>query len=79
MSGTIFEADAKALHEAIQDGFRNAARRDRPTVVTLFSLNDNAGGQWIIGDKAQDPAAVAKRLRLAADIIGASADAPEGV
>ena len=76
MSGTIVEADAKRLHEELQAMFLNNEKRDRPTVVTLFSLHDGPGGQWIIGDKHQDAETLARRLRLAADILeGKAAEA----
>jgi hypothetical protein len=60
---------AKKLHERIDALMRTSAKRDRPTVVTLYSLNDGESGQWIIGDEDQDQLTVAKRLRLAADIL----------
>ena len=60
---------AKKLHERIDALMQTSIKRDLPTVVTLYSLNDGESGQWIIGDEDQDQLAVAKRLRLAADIL----------
>lgn len=66
---TLFEADAKALHEDIARTFALLNNVDTPTVVTIASLHSGEAGQWIIGDDKQDVKLVAKRLRLCADIL----------
>lgn len=66
------EAEAHELHNRITECL-NPARKltafQSITVLTLASINDEAGGQWVIGDKQQDRALVAKRLRVAADAL----------
>ena len=69
--GTVIEADAKRLHEDIMDAFDGNSSKDRPTVITLFSLHDRPAGQWLIGDEKQDKKLVAKRLRQMADLLDA--------
>lgn len=69
MSGTILEADAKRLHEDIMDAFDGNSSKDRPTVVTLFSLSSKPAGQWLIGDDKQDKKLVAARLRAMAELL----------
>ncbi len=69
MSGTIIEANAKRLHEDIHDAFDGNSSKDRPTIITLYSLNDKPSGQWLIGDDKQDKGLVATRLRAMADIL----------
>ena len=44
---------AKKLHERIDALMQTSIKRDLPTVVTLYSLNDGESGQWIIGDEEQ--------------------------
>lgn len=69
MTGTTFEAHAKELHEDLLAAFRDNAKAEIPTVVTVFSLHSGEGGQWIIGDDKADRKLVADRLRLCADLI----------
>ena len=69
MSGTILEADAKRLHEDIMDAFDGNSSKDRPTVVTLFSLSSKPAGPWLIGDDKQDKKLVAARLRAMAELL----------
>ena len=71
MAGTLLEADAKRLHEDILDAFDGNSSKDRPTIITLFSLHDRPAGQWLIGDESQDKRLVAKRLRAMADLLEA--------
>lgn len=66
---TLFEADAKVLHEDIARVFARLNNADTPTVVTIASLHSGEAGQWIIGDDKQDMKLVAQRLRLCADLL----------
>ncbi len=70
--GTLIEAHAKTLHENILNQIGASRKADKPTCVTLFSLHEGEGGQWIIGDPNADRETklrIAKRLRLAAEIL----------
>ncbi len=70
MKGFI-EAKFKDLH----DELRASLTSDRhATIVSILSLHDDEGGQWIIGDPKQDPAKVAARLRCCAGILQRQAD-----
>lgn len=68
-SGHELLARAKATHDAIRSALDTSPKSDRPTIVTVYSMNDNSSGQWIIGDESQDPLLVAQRLRTAADLL----------
>lgn len=69
MSGDDLMAAAKKLHEKIRAALDSSPKAKSPTVVTVYSMHDGEGGQWVVGDPDQDPARVAARLRLCADII----------
>lgn len=71
-----FEDRFKALHEELRASLRSDKHA---TIVTILSIHDDSGGQWIIGDPNQDPAKVAARLRVCADILEKKANAkPQG-
>lgn len=61
-----FESRFKRLHDELRESLSHI---DHATVVSILSLHDDAGGQWIIGDPNQDPLKVAARLRVCADIL----------
>ena len=61
-----FEAEFEELHERL----RRSLRSDKhATIISILSIHDDSGGQWIIGDPDQDPARVAMRLQVCADIM----------
>ena len=69
MSTDTIDASARKLHAEILAALDSSPKAKSPTVVTIYSMHDGEGGQWVIGDPDQDPARVAARLRLCADII----------
>lgn len=75
MTAADLEQALKAAHSQIRSLFSESEKADNPTILTLFSLNSQGSGQWVIGDPSQDGMLVAQRLRLAADIIEGKAKA----
>lgn len=67
--GDDLMAAAKKLHDTIRAALDSGPKAKSPTIVTIYSMHDGEFGQWIIGDPDQDPARVAARLRLCADVI----------
>lgn len=65
------EAQFKKLHDELRASLRSGKHA---SIVSILSLHDYEPGQWIIGDPSQDPARVAKRLRLCADILDRKAE-----
>ena len=66
-----FERQFQALHEELRTSLRSVKHA---SIVSILSLHDDEGGQWIIGDPNQDPARVAARLRCCAGIMQRQAD-----
>lgn len=59
----------EALHNIIRGALDTSAAARTPTVVTVYCMNDKQTGVWVLGDEDQDPKLVARRLRMAADIL----------
>ncbi len=57
------------LHELVTKIFGLNFQTKNPTVITVCSMNDAEDGQWLLHHPGYDKKALARRLRLAADII----------
>lgn len=69
-----FENRFRELHEEL----RKSLRSDKhASIVSILSLHEDSAGQWIIGDPTMDPARVAARLRVCADVLDRQAAAAE--